>query len=93
MLVSPSYTDLGDDQEKQSGYFDTPWQWEKIGANQQHVALITGDDDPYIPQAEFDFIASKLKPTRIVIKNGKHFIDQPEFPELLGYIQKEYGTK
>jgi predicted alpha/beta hydrolase family esterase len=34
ILVSPSYTDLGDDKEKQSGYFDYPWDWKAIKSNQ-----------------------------------------------------------
>lgn len=90
ILVSPSYTDLGDELEKQSGYFDTPWQWEKIKVNQDKLALIWGDDDPYIPQSEFEFIAEQLKPIQIKLRGGKHFIEQAEFPELLQYIKKTY---
>jgi predicted alpha/beta hydrolase family esterase len=90
ILVSPSYTDLGDDMEKQSGYFDKPWQWQKIKANQQNIALIFGDDDPYIPQNEFEFIAEQLAPTKTKIHGGKHFIEQSEFPELLQYIKETY---
>lgn len=90
VLVSPCYTDLDDDMEKQSGYYDKPWQWEKIKANQGKAALIWGDDDPYIPQEEFDFIAEQLNPTRIKIAGGKHFIEQDQFPELLQYIQQTY---
>ncbi len=30
VLISPSYTDLGDETEKASGYFDKPWNWEAI---------------------------------------------------------------
>src|SRR5438477_8297558 len=44
ILISPCYTDLGDDMEKQSGYYDTPWQWDAITTNQQKVALLWGDD-------------------------------------------------
>lgn len=91
VLVSPSYTDLDDELEKQSGYFDKPWQWDKIKANQKHIALIWGDDDPYIPQDQFEFIASKLTPTQVKIPGGKHFIDQQTFPELLDYIKKTYA--
>src|SRR6185437_16522502 len=34
VLVSACYTDLGIEEEKLSGYYDTPWQWEKIKNNQ-----------------------------------------------------------
>ena len=90
ILISPCYTDLGDDMEKQSGYYDRPWQWEKIKTNQQKIALIWGDDDPYIPRLEFDHIAKQLNPTRIKIKGGAHFIERKEFPELLQYIKETY---
>jgi len=92
ILVSPSYTDLDEELEKQSGYFIIPWQWEKIVANQGNIALVWGDDDPYIPQEQFDFIASKLDPTCIKVANGKHFMERTEFPELLAYIHSTYGT-
>lgn len=91
ILVSPCYTDLGDEMEKQSGYYDKPWQWEKIKLNQDKIALIWGDDDPYIPQSEFEFIAERLSPTQIKIPGGKHFIEQEEFPELLQYLKQAYS--
>lgn len=90
ILISPCYTDLGDDMEKQSGYYDKPWQWDKIKANQDKIALVWGDDDPYIPQEEFAYIAEKLNPAQIKVHEGKHFIEQTEFPELVDYIQKTY---
>src|SRR5688500_9380638 len=67
ILVSPSYTDLGDDLEKQSGYFDKPWNWSGIRSNQEHIALIYGDDDPYIPQIEFEHIGKQIDDTIIKI--------------------------
>lgn len=90
VLISPCYTDLDDELEKQSGYFDKPWQWEKIKSNQENIALIWGDDDPYIAQSEFEFIASQLDPTCVKVSGGKHFIERTEFPELLEYLKKAY---
>lgn len=92
ILVSPSYTDLGDELEKQSGYFSHPWQWSKIAANQDKIAMIWGDDDPFIPQDEFTYIAEQLDPTRIKVRDGKHFIEREELPELLSYIHDVYGS-
>jgi uncharacterized protein len=90
ILVSPCYTDTGDELEKQSGYYDKPWQWNKIRSHQGKIALIWGNDDPYIPQSEFDFIAKQLSPTQIKITGGKHFIEQEQFPELLQYVKQIY---
>lgn len=90
ILVSPCYTDLGDELEEQSGYYSEPWQWDNIKANQEKIALIYGDDDPYIDQSEFEHIEQQLRPVTIKVVGGKHFIDQAEFPELLEYIESNY---
>lgn len=90
ILVSPSYTDLDDELEKQSGYFNKPWQWKKIKSNQDKIALIYGDDDPYIPQSDFEYIAKQLNPVTIKVHNGKHFSERQIFPELLQYIKQNY---
>jgi len=92
VLVSPCYTDTGDELEKQSGYYDNPWRWDNIKANQEKIALIYGDDDPYIPQNEFEFIAKQLDPTQIKVQGGKHFIERQDFPELLQYVKETYGA-
>jgi len=91
VLVSPCYTDLGDDLEKQSGYYSEPWQWNKIKANQEKIALFWGDNDPYIPQEEFQFIAQQLGPTQKKIAGGEHFIERQDFAELLQYIKQTYA--
>lgn len=91
VLISPCYTDLNDELEKQSGYYDKPWRWDKIKANQRHIALVWGDDDPFIPQEEFAYIAEQLQPEEFKIHGGGHFIDRQEFPEVLDYIERTYG--
>ena len=90
VLVAPCYTDLGEEMEKQSGYFNKPWHWDKIRSNQQKIGLIWSDDDPFIPQDEFEFIAKQLQPSRIKLAGRKHFIEQKQFPELLQYIKQTY---
>ncbi len=90
ILISPSYTDLDEAMEKQSGYFNTPWNWHSIKKNQKQIALFYGDDDPYIPQDQFQFIARKLGSKTIKIHEAKHFSDQNTFPELLSYLLETY---
>ena len=50
--ISPSYTDLGDDMEKQSGYYDKAWNWEEIKA---------AIDLRFIPPLLLTWIRSKLR--------------------------------
>ena len=89
ILVGPCYTDMGDELEKQSGYFNDPWDWKSIRDNQKHIVLVYSDDDPFIPQEEFETIAENLKPEVIKIPGAKHFIEQDTFPEVLDYIVKK----
>ncbi len=91
ILIAPSYTDLGDTLEKKSGYFDNPWDWKNIKENQNKIVLIYGDNDPYIPQDQFEFIASKLNPVVIKVPDGKHFQEYTQFPLLLNYIKNNYS--
>jgi len=91
ILVSPSYTDLSDELEKQSGYFDKSWRWRNIKANQKKIALFYGDNDPYIPQEEFEFIANRLNPAIFKVSGGRHFEKRQDFPELLEYVKKTYS--
>jgi predicted alpha/beta hydrolase family esterase len=90
VLISPCYTDLGDELEKQSGYYDKQWDWEAIKKNQEKITLIYGDDDPFIPQEQFEYIAEKLNPEVIKVPGGKHFIEYTEFPQLLKNIKDTY---
>lgn len=90
ILISPSYTDLGDELEKASGYFSKPWSWEAIRNNQKKITLVYGDDDPYIPRDQFEFIATQLLPEIIVVYGAGHFLNQTAFPELLENIKAKY---
>lgn len=91
ILIGPSTSDLGDELEKQSGYFDEPWNWEAIKANQDHILLVHSDNDPYIPQEQFKIVEENLKPEVLNLIGGKHFTDQPTFPEVLEYILRTYS--
>lgn len=90
VLVSPCYTDLNDEGEKQSGYYDKPWNWEAIKKNQKNIAIFYGNNDPYIPQSEFKFIADKLDAEVFKIKGSGHFTKYNKFSKLLAYIVKNY---
>jgi uncharacterized protein len=88
ILVSPCVSDLGDEMERQSGYFNDPWLWSEIRRNSGPITLITGDDDPFIPQSEFDEAAVGLAAQRVQIEGGGHFMDRVEFPEVLDAIRR-----
>ena len=90
VLVAPCYTDLGDELEKQSGYYDTPWNFASMKQNQEQVALFYSDNDEFIPVGEFESIAMQLQPEVHKFVGKGHFMNQETFPELLEYIVKTY---
>lgn len=90
VLIAPCTSDLEDELEKQSGYFDTPWNWSAIRANQGHIALVHSDNDPYIPQEQFATVLAETGAQDILVPGAKHFIEQDTFPEVLEHILRTY---
>jgi predicted alpha/beta hydrolase family esterase len=85
VLVGACYTDLGIKEEKLSGYYNRPWQWEKIKRNQQWTVLFASQDDPCIPINEPRYIHRQLNCEYHEYKNQGHFggdYFKPHFPEL-----------
>jgi predicted alpha/beta hydrolase family esterase len=52
VLVGAYHSDLGWEKERLSGYFNRPWQWEKIRSHQKWIVLFASIDDPWIPIEE-----------------------------------------
>lgn len=94
VLVGGYYTDLGDETEKASGYFDKPWDWEAIKRNQQWIMQFTSIDDPYITIQESRLLHEYLHTENHEFANAGHF-DQgkymTEFPELVAELQRKLG--
>lgn len=90
LLISPCHNHLNRELERQSGYYNKPWAWNRIRANQKHIAVLFSGDDPFIPQGEFNQIASELQARRIYVRNGHHFMDRQQFPEIMAYILETY---
>lgn len=85
VLVGAYYNDLNIENEKLSGYFSRPWDWEKIRANQSWISLFASDDDPWIPVEHPRFIHQQLNCEYHEFKHMGHFggdYFKPDFPEL-----------
>ena len=86
VLVGASYTDLGDETEKLSGYFNNPWDWHSIVNNQKWIIQFYSTDDPYISIDEARHIHENLNSKYYEFNNQGHFgedIGKIEFPELI----------
>lgn len=93
VLVGVAHTDLGEESERVSGYFDKPWDWKKIKNNQKWIIEFHSTDDPYIPIEEARLVHEKLGTEYYEFTNRGHFGDsnseQLEFPELVEVIKKK----
>ncbi len=81
VLVGVYHTDLGIKEEKLSGYFDTPWDWKTIQANQQWTVIFAAQDDPWIPVDEPRYIHKRLKCEYHEFKDQGHFGQESSFKE------------
>ncbi len=92
ILVGSYHTDIGDEKEKASGYFDKPWDWDKIKQHQEWIIQFSSTDDPWIPIEEPRFIHEKLKTDYHEFTDKGHFggdYYKPEFPELLEALKEK----
>jgi uncharacterized protein len=90
ILVGACYTDLGDDNEKKSDYYNRPWNWNAIKENQRWIIQFASTDDPYIPIGEARFIHKQLKTDYREYTNEGHFgsdKNKKEFPEIIEAIK------
>ncbi len=92
VLVGACYTDLGDAVERESGYFNRPWDWESIKKNQNWIIQFASIDDPYIPVEEARVVHKQLDTQYYESTDRGHFggdINMTEFPELLEALKKK----
>lgn len=89
ILVGVCHTDLGDSFEAASGYYASPWQWDKIRAHQQWIAIYNSTDDPHIPIAEARFVAAQLRCSYFEFTDRGHFVDKRDFPEVVEFVRKQ----
>lgn len=85
VLVGAYHTHLNIETEKQSGYFDRPWDFDKVKANQKWISLFASSDDPWIPIEEPRYLHEQLDCEYHEYKNQGHFggdYYKSTFPEL-----------
>ena len=93
VLVGAYYTDLGDENEKESGYFDKLWDWQLIKNNQKWIIQFASTDDPFIPIEEARILHQNLNTIYYEHTYQKHFgygsSPKLEFPELVESVRQK----
>lgn len=86
VLVGCYHSDLNLPKEKESGYFNRPWNWEAIKNNQKWILQFASTNDPWIPIAEPRFVSKQLQSRYFEYDDMGHFggdYVKPTFPELI----------
>ena len=93
IMVGACYTDLDDELERKSGYYSTPWQWDKIKKNAKWIVQFASIDDPFIPIAEPRHIQQQLAAEYHEYEDEGHFGTsfkaKNEFPEIVFTVLKK----
>ena len=92
ILVGACYTDLDDEDEKASGYYSRPWEWEIIKKNQHWIVQFASTDDPYIPVKEARHINQKLQTEYYEYVDEGHFgsdKNKTVFPEIVKIVKSK----
>ena len=92
VVAGVNHTDLGYEEEKESGYYDTPWRWKKIKGNAKWIVQFCSQDDPYIPVKEPRLIHKKLDSEYHEYSDRGHFgsedKQEKQFPEVIKIIKR-----
>ena len=82
ILVAAAHSDLGDEDERLSGYFDRPWDWDKMKKGAESIVCFHGTDDHLIPVKEARYIAEQMQ--------GENF-DYQELPGMSHFFDPWQG--
>ena len=93
VLVGVYHTDLGEEEERQSGYFDDEWKWEAIKKNIDWIVIFASTDDPYFSIDEPRFVRDQLGAEYYEYTDQGHFgsshKDKTEFREMIEVIKRK----
>ncbi|KAG2453784.1 hypothetical protein HYH02_001993 [Chlamydomonas schloesseri] len=87
VLVGAYTSDLGDANERASGYFNRPWLWDAIKANCGFIVQFASRDDPFLPWEEQELVSSSLGAELHAFEDRGHFQDE-EQPEMLQVLER-----
>jgi len=91
ILVAAAHTDLGDENERASGYFDRPWDFAAMKTNASFIHQFHSVDDFLIPVEEGRYVAEQLacsKHTYTELEECNHFFEP--FQQLLDVVDKHF---
>lgn len=88
VVVSACVTDLGDENERASGYYSRPWDWDNIKRNTDWRVQFGSTDDPFIPWTEQQQVADGMTSELYKFEDKGHFMNT-SFPKLIEVLRKK----
>lgn len=93
VLVSACVTDLDDENERESGYYNRPWDFPSIVSNVIGVIHLFGSmDDPFIPWKEMEQVRKGLESHanfRLHKYDDRGHFQSGKFAELLKFLLED----
>ncbi|KAJ3274556.1 putative hydrolase rbbp9, partial [Borealophlyctis nickersoniae] len=86
VLIAAYHTDLGDENERASGYFSRPWDWDAIKKNAGWVVQMASVDDPLVPIEEQREVGRRVEADYREFMDQGHFNWMDGLPELVDVI-------
>lgn len=80
--MSACYTDLGDEGERESGWYDGEWKWEAIRGNAEWIVQLHSSDDRLVPVAEGRQVAQWLH-SEFIEQRGKGHYLRSQYPTVI----------
>ncbi|KAH9155330.1 hypothetical protein AeRB84_002696 [Aphanomyces euteiches] len=90
VLVSACVTDLGDENERASGYYNRPWAYDKVRENVSWIVQFGSPDDRFLPAAEQQQVAEGLNSEFHFLKGKDHYMTRRE-PLILQALVEKLG--
>lgn len=91
LLVSACHSDMGMESEAISGYYNRPWQWQRIKEHAGWIVQLHSTNDRLVPVAEAREVAQQLGSEYIENGSRGHFLKRtmPEVVEILETKRRE----
>ncbi|KAG9409495.1 putative hydrolase rbbp9 [Aphanomyces cochlioides] len=90
VLVSACVTDLGDENERASRYYNRPWAYDKVRENVSWIVQFGSPDDRFLPAAEQQQVVEGLKAEFHFLKGKDHYMTRRE-PLILQALVEKLG--
>jgi len=90
LLVSACWSDMGDLNERKSGYYNRPWDWEMMRKNCPDIIQFGSEDDYLVDfESEQRVVFDSLKSKAYIFQDKGHFLTELVDPAIVNSIAKD----